>query len=150
MILTCHMVLGAAIAEKTGNPFLGLTFAFLSHYVLDLIPHKEYLKEIKPKRSHTFSNFLKIGTDFIFGTLVLLFFSQNKILALYGGFFAVLPDSINLAYFFPGIVNDKFLKIESVFHGKIIHFWEKKKIFLFWKIASQALVFSISLYFLIQ
>ena len=36
---TPHIVVAAAIATKTGNPYLALTLALFSHFVLDEIPH---------------------------------------------------------------------------------------------------------------
>jgi len=39
MLFTTHTITGAAIGVAAGNPFWGFTFGFLSHFVLDAIPH---------------------------------------------------------------------------------------------------------------
>jgi len=42
MILTTHMLAGAAAASKISNPFLALPLALLSHYLCDFLPHNDY------------------------------------------------------------------------------------------------------------
>jgi hypothetical protein len=148
MIATCHILMGAAIAEKTHNPFLGLFFAFLSHFILDVIPHAEYLTSSEKSQNKSSGKFLKIFFDGFFALIIILFFSQNKILALAGGFFGGLPDALSfLTSFYPkNIISKKY----NTFHIKKLHFLANKKIPLFWRIFSQIFIFFISLYFLSQ
>lgn len=42
MIATSHALIGAAFAASTSNPALGLGLAFISHPLLDLIPHWDF------------------------------------------------------------------------------------------------------------
>lgn len=39
MTATAHALIGAAIAAKVINPYLGIPLAILSHFAADLIPH---------------------------------------------------------------------------------------------------------------
>jgi len=151
MIIICHLLTGAAIVTKIHNPFLSLPLAFLSHYVLDFIPHIEY--ETSPKRSINgkidwIPFFLKIGVDFLIGTLILLVISKNKVLAINGGLLGILGDFDNVIFLFPVLLKNKFLKFYMDFHKKYLHFPENKKIPLWVKISSQITVAIVAIYFL--
>ena len=39
MTLTTHATLGAVIGHATGNPLLAFIFGFISHLLIDMIPH---------------------------------------------------------------------------------------------------------------
>ncbi len=39
MTLTTHATLGAVIGHATGNPLLAFIFGFLSHFLIDMVPH---------------------------------------------------------------------------------------------------------------
>ncbi len=39
MTATAHALIGASIAAKITNPYLGIPLAIISHFVADLIPH---------------------------------------------------------------------------------------------------------------
>lgn len=39
MTLTTHATLGAVIGHATGNPLLAFIFGFISHFLIDMIPH---------------------------------------------------------------------------------------------------------------
>lgn len=110
MLLTPHILVGAAVASKFSNPLLGLLFAFLSHFLLDRIPHWEYsietLKQIKTRGvKFCLPELKKIFID-IFGGCVILIIavhaSSNNIpfwaWAL-GGFFGMLPDGLTALLF---------------------------------------------------
>ena len=149
MILTTHLLVGAAIASKMPQPtFLALVLAFLSHYLLDLLPHSEYLiKNIKGRRWHkSFLDFSKIGIDIGLGTLLILIFSKNAPIIFAAAFLAILPDAFTLLN---SIWPNKVLKIHEDFHTKKIHFLKYKKISLFWRISSQILVLLAAIYFLL-
>ncbi len=152
MIITCHLLAGVAVATKIKIAPLAFILAFLSHYFLDFIPHREYVAFPKyplgEKWGMSSINFLKIVIDFLIGISILLILSENKILALLGGFFAILPDSDSVALIFPSFLKNRFFKIHFDFHLRL-HFFENKKISLFWRIFSQVLVGLISIYFLL-
>lgn len=152
MIITAHLLVGAAVASKTQNPVLGLFFAFLSHYFLDFIPHREYIlfpkSPVRKPLELSLIKYLEIIIDFSIGLSILLFLSKNKILALSGGFFGILPDLDSFAFIFPVLLKNKLFKIVFDFHLNPVHIFENKKIPLFWRIFSQVLVILIAIYFL--
>lgn len=39
MTATAHALIGASIAVKVANPYLGIPLAILSHFIADLVPH---------------------------------------------------------------------------------------------------------------
>jgi len=143
MIATPHLLIGAAIVSKIKFLPLAFLLAFLSHYFLDFLPHWEYSHEnIKERRwKNSFSDFLKVALDISLGVLLIFIFSKNWPLAVVGGFFAILADGpmfINL------IFPNKLLKIFEDFHQKI-HFFENKKISIFWRIFSQVVIVLIAI-----
>ena len=156
MILTPHFLTGAAIINKT-NPFLGIILSFLSHYLLDAIPHSEYsIKNIKNRKwKKSFFDFLKIFFDLFLGILIIFIITKKIFLSLIGGFFAIFPDILTFFYIlFP---QNKILKYHYNFHKKV-HFFNKKeqnsikfknmnfseKIYFLFKIFSQIVVFLIA------
>ena len=98
MILTAHIVTGAAIASGIPNPLLGVPLALLSHFFLDMIPHNAYsIVNIKGGRwSRAFPDFLRVGADIFFGFLLVYLFSARETIAFIGAFSAIMPDGIAL------------------------------------------------------
>jgi len=164
MILTVHILTGAAILAKTQNPILGFLFAFLSHFVLDTIPHQQYpVNNITGRQwQESKADFLKIVLDLLLGFLIVLFlicfisqgqsFTSEKQLQIFlGGFSGVLADAFTLLYFlFPKI---KFLEMFYNFHQKIhiFNFKNETSPTFLRKVGlgSQILISFISIYFLL-
>lgn len=129
MVFTPHFLVGVAIVSKIQNPALGLSLAFLSHYILDLIPHVEYsIDNIHKKQwRKSYIDFLKIFFDFCLGIIIALFFTKN-LLAILGGFLALLPDFfIFLSILFGNSKKylGRALRAHHDFHKDVIHFWEQ-------------------------
>lgn len=116
MVLTTHAVGGAATAILLRRyPVLGLIAAFISHFVLDAIPHWHYpLRSLHRDKNQrltsrvTFNRkFLRdvvvTGLDSALGValvldIVLVFKPQFVGLALAGAICGVLPDFLQLIY----------------------------------------------------
>lgn len=147
MILTPHLLLGAAIASKIEYAPLAILLAFLSHYFLDLIPHIEYpIDNIEKKQwRKSLPDILRVFWDFSFGILLILIFSNNQPIIFICAFFAVLPDGFSFLNYF---LSNKILNIYNNVHHKKIHFLKNKKISVFWRISSQLLVIFISIFLL--
>lgn len=144
MILTAHLLTGAALVSEIQTVPLALVLAFLSHYFLDSIPHQEYsIDNIINKRwKKTFFDFTKVFLDISFGVLLICIFRESPLLLL-GAFLAILPDGFSLLY----LIRPKNLEFHQSFHQKL-HFSETKKIPLFWKIFSQLIVCILAILFL--
>lgn len=147
MILIPHLLFGAAIASKIEYAPLAIILAFLSHYLLDLIPHAEYpIENIEKKQwRKVLLDVLKVSVDFFLGTLLIFIFSNNQPIIYVCAFFAILSDGLSLLNsFFP----NRILKMHSDFHRKKIHFLKYKKISIFWRIFSQMIIVAISIFFM--
>ena len=85
MILTPHAIIGASLVNIFPNdPALGFGLAFFSHYVLDMLPHKDY----------DIDNFLETETKTVKSifhnagaALHLLFISLDFIVAIFYVFY---------------------------------------------------------------
>ena len=147
MILTPHLLLGAAIASKIEYAPLAIILAFLSHYLLDLIPHIEYSIDNIEKNQwqKSLPDISRVFLDFSFGILLILIFSNNQPIIFACAFFAILPDGLSLLNY---SFSNKILKIYGNIHQKKIHFLKHKKISFSWRILSQLLVILISIFLL--
>ncbi|MCX6702284.1 MAG: hypothetical protein NTW60_00180, partial [Candidatus Wolfebacteria bacterium] len=119
MILTAHMLTGGAIGRLVPqNPLLAFILGFLSHFILDAIPHSEYeLKSlIRNKENHEAQdmvlgkNFARdifvIGLDFFLGIFLCLVIFKNgvgifdpSLSMLSGALGGALPDALQFLYF---------------------------------------------------
>ena len=97
MILTAHLLTGAAIASKVSNPAGAIILAFLSHYFLDLLPQIEYsVKSIRERRwQKSFQDFFKVALDFFSGILLILLFSNNQPIIFVAALVAIVPDGLH-------------------------------------------------------
>lgn len=116
MILSTHMVAGAMIgAVAAHNLPMAAAAGFMSHFILDTIPHWDYkIGSIEQKgvvvdndmnvRSRAFIiDLCKIGFDFLIGlTLIAIAFSSYPsyiiIGALVGGIMGMIPDPLQFVY----------------------------------------------------
>ena len=118
MILVTHTVVGGALAGATGaNPAIAFVIGFVSHFVLDAIPHWDYnLKSSKKDpngdelkndivldRRFIF-DLLKIGGDFLLGIILALIIvgghaRGGNLAVICGALGGVFPDILQFAYF---------------------------------------------------
>jgi len=117
MILAKHAVAGAALASLTpDNPAIGFITGFLSHFVLDAIPHWDYDLESETEDKNDEMNneilinkkflkdiFKKIGPDIAAGCLIsylifCLYFKISIIAVLCGAAGGIVPDALQLVY----------------------------------------------------
>ncbi|OGG18610.1 hypothetical protein A3D05_01905 [Candidatus Gottesmanbacteria bacterium RIFCSPHIGHO2_02_FULL_40_24] len=42
MLYTPHLLTGALVMKYSANPYIGLFSAFISHFILDLMPHNDF------------------------------------------------------------------------------------------------------------
>lgn len=136
MILTPHIIFGAAVGSNFQNPLIAFLASMISHYFLDSFKHwdysfdnlKNYLNLLRVKAENkenanfnlAAKDFFKIAFDFSLGFLILIYFlNQDPQLfkILLSGFFGALPDGFQILHFvFPKI----FLKHQE-FHD-FMHF----------------------------
>lgn len=156
MILTPHLLFGAAIASQFKNPFLAISLAFLGHYLLDVIPHNEYpIENIKKKQwRKILPDISMVSTDFLLGIFLIFIFSNNQPIIYVCAFFSILSDGLNLLSLFS---SNKILKAHNYFHHEKIHFLSNRelsqaktqceiRISFFWRVLTQTTVIIISIF----
>lgn len=164
MILTPHIIVGAAIGAKTQDLGLIVILGLLSHIILDKIPHWDYdlpavfrefrkNKKIKP----LLSDFIKMAIDITIGLLIvfLIIWYKNFLnfdylpFILFGIFISLLPDIIlGFAFLFRNKIAKKINKISDFLHYKINKKQKEGKI-TFLGLITQIIVIIISCVFLL-
>lgn len=99
MLTVPHTLVGVAIVSHLNNPYLSLPLAFLSHYLLDMIPHWNWRPELKP------FSLLGIFLDGSLSMALLFFFvgrAETPYLVLAGGLLPMVVDVFDVPYYFFG------------------------------------------------
>lgn len=113
MTATAHALVGGAIAASIQNPALGIPLAFISHPLLDAIPHWDFGDKWRTKPKIRL--FAETAADTIFGVaLSYLIFGQNIPLWYFGicVFVSEVWDLIESPYWF---LNWKFFPFSHVY-----------------------------------
>lgn len=130
MTLGAHTIVGGSLgALILGHPLLGFCIGFLSHFLLDAIPHYDYkILSLEQKGNTKLDIDMKFGKLFLFDMFriggdiaiglfgVFLFFFDGTAIpgaVLAGAFGAVLPDILQFVYFKLG---GKPLRFLQTFH----------------------------------
>jgi len=134
MLEFSHSLAGAFIAYQVPNPAVSLPACLLSHFILDLIPHwNPSLSDDKKRFGRVSSKtFLIILVDSFVGLVLGLTLAYRKLpyldqslVVIMGSFLAVLPDLLEMPYFFFCIDNPlikKLRKFQSSHQFKV-SFW---------------------------
>ena len=120
MLSTPHLLAGAAIARAIPNPVISLPAAFLSHFVLDAVPHWDG----SPEAPFSKKVIGAASADYIFGASLIFLLTQgstNQGIILAGAFVATSPDFILALsrHFQPRLASLKPLKSFNTFHSRI-------------------------------
>ncbi len=120
MILTTHILSGAALGASVKNPHAVAGLAVILHFLLDTLPHGDYLN----KKSR-FKEFWKVAVDLAIGlgaVAAIFFFRDPTPKDIFniciGIFFSLLPDGTTLLY----MMGMKFLKPLKKFHEKLHYY----------------------------
>ena len=154
MLATPHFLVGAAIATKVPEVWPAALAALLLHFILDAIPHKDYLG--KPRLTPA-NIWLTIGDAVL--ALVLFFVLVKPSVWMYAfgiGIVAVLPDVVELpGHFWPKWWEVSGIKQLHYWHGKILQrgrellFKKESPPDWFWGILPQVLVVAAAIYFIL-
>ena len=123
MTATNHALTGALIGFSVSDPFIAIPLAFISHFVLDIVPHfgsntknDDWVKSINFK--------ILLAVDIIFciilGLAILILRPRNYLLAFICAIIATSPDLVHLKRFI-NVNKDKTHKPNwfEVFSGRI-------------------------------
>jgi len=143
MILSVHLIAGAALGAKVHNLWLLFLASLVLHFIVDALPHWEYsTDEIeKPSKKNFLIFAAKVSTDLLFGLFIVFFFFRQSpyfFHSLFGAFVSLLPDGF---LFLAMILPKRFkrltglLKKINAFHY-LVHFKKNKK-FPIWGITTE-------------
>jgi len=136
MILTSHAVFGAAVASLVpDHPVEAFSLAFLSHFILDVIPHRDYdLLSIEPgscgkiqiidtliKKFRLIRDVLLVLFDGLFGVCLSFMFFFDPVhpwIFFIGAVSSLIPDFLTFLYL---IIKHKPLVLFKKFHLDYIH-----------------------------
>ena len=153
MLETPHAIVAASIAVKIGNPYLAIPLSFISHFVLDEVPHWNPhitsktgdVKVIDPK------SFKLILADSILALVSGIYIAasvlpdtRKALLILVCCFVAVLPDLVEAPYIF--------LNYKKEWIHKWL-FFQKKHQFntnIVWGLITQVLTIAAAIWWIIQ
>lgn len=118
MLLATHAIVGAAVGRFFPKyPFLAFIFAFISHFLIDAIPHWDYplksftrdknnpkdlMKADMPWSKNFIRDLVIIAIDLISGLILALYIFETtefNSAILWGALGAVLPDALQFVYF---------------------------------------------------
>lgn len=122
MVITPHLLAGAVIGAHSPNVWAAFCFGLISHYLLDALPHWEYLDNLK--MNGKLKMFAKISLDFIIGVIIifaLIWDYPQKLIIISALIGSLLPDALE---FFYANFKMKWLKFFHDFHNKI-HYYKK-------------------------
>lgn len=126
MVELPHVLVGAAIATKVSNPFLGITLAFASHFILDLIPHSNphiytELKKQGKLQGKTIRWVILDSASALIAGLAIASFSlpdlNKALVVVLASFFAVLPDLLEAPYYFLGTKHPWIVRLVEFEHS---------------------------------
>jgi hypothetical protein len=112
MLLTPHTLIGMAIAQFIGNPFLAAPICFGAHFLCDKIPHWDLYSNTDNDDGSRTQGWRLFGfvVDFGFALSLgwLLFYRQaflfgnfgNAVTLISGAIFSNLPDALEAPYIF--------------------------------------------------
>ena len=150
MILTSHVLAGAAAGKAVGNPWAAVLLGILLHYILDAIPHVDAGLLAKNKKL----KYAIASIDVIISFALLLYafnFKQqfNNGAILFGGIGAIIPDALdNLPYFSDRLHKISFFNKIYLFHEKIQYFSKKERVNIPLGITTQIIIILMSIYIL--
>lgn len=116
MTLTTHAIVGAAAAQLfPSRPWLAFSAGFISHFVIDTIPHRDYslssimeeagdpMSTDMPINKNSIKDFLKVSFDAVLGIILASFIFTNfyqsaLLLAVIGALGGIVPDGLQFAY----------------------------------------------------
>jgi hypothetical protein len=118
------MAVGLWVTQVVPNPLISLPLALGSHYVLDLIPHNDYIYFHLGngfKRLHESPlSWVMLGMGFGFSTY-LAFHAGNPLTALIGASLGILPDVTMALTKRIWFLDNPFVRLFNWFHNEFAH-----------------------------
>ncbi|MDI6778459.1 MAG: hypothetical protein QMD77_04710 [Patescibacteria group bacterium] len=121
MILTTHILSGAALGANVQNPWVVAGLSVVLHFFLDLFPHGDYLnKKSRLREFWKVAVDLTVGFSIITAAIFIRGLTSNDGLdtrnIAVGVFFSLFPDATTFFYIW---MKMKFLKPVKYFHERL-------------------------------
>lgn len=119
MTALTHAVVGGRLSMSQSNPILAFGLSLLSHFLLDILPHNDYLYFSLPSRKGRIILFSPVSVSLTFTALLIifsLFFWEKDYRVLTGALAGVLPDLITVALSKTGRADSLFNRLHSLIH----------------------------------
>lgn len=124
MFVSVHAAAGGTIGLFAQNPISAFFWGFLSHFLLDLIPHgdEKIFQKIFLNRQNTIKCFLMFFLDAL-GTIFLTFFFFQNFFEHFGNLFfgiigGILPDCLQtISFLSKGKLFKKFAQLHDGLHS---------------------------------
>ncbi len=150
MVLLPHMLIGAVIGSKFDNLWIIFIFGIISHFLTDMLPHWDYVEDLKQELKTKFWRLIiKLSLDF-FGGLALIYFafqsSHSLIPILVGTAGAILPDFLVFIDYLCQVflkTKSRVLGLSYAFHQKV-HYPKKYENFKI-DFASETIILALTL-----
>lgn len=143
MTATGHALIGASLATQITNPVIGLPIIFLSHFVVDKVPHWDVMtnKKNKTKQQIVAETIADVILGFLLVALIFIFYLQspNPMYIFVSAFVSQLPDFLEFPYVILGLKifpSYEDYKIQSWIHDV----WFNARLQAPWGIVTQAVV----------
>lgn len=148
MILLAHATTGAIIGLKFHNPFIVILLSFISHFVLDRLPHWNYDVPKNPNIKAFLNMLPDIITTVVVYLVFILIYPSSWLIISIGVTFAILPDFLSLSLYIPKVkkIMLPFLKFHKLIQNEISKKYNKA----FWGLLSQTLYLTILILFFIK
>lgn len=156
MLTTPHLLIGMYLVSKIPSPWVAIPAAFFSHFLFDCcVPHwNPHLYTEKNKTGQVSKQSLKIiFADGLIGCLLALFILwpffreglwQKFFITGLGGFMAILPDIMEIPYYF---LNSKRRLFKRYIRFEHEH---QFNISPFWGVLTQAIFVALVFYLLVK
>lgn len=142
MILLVHALVGATIGSYITNYWLIFLLAVASHFLLDIIPHRDYNTEPLENGMDVTSwpTLVKVALDLGTGIILVLVFTWNspvKNMIFWGMISSIFPDGLT---FLTWRTKNPLLEKITYLHRNIFHTKDNKKTPLLWGISIQIII----------
>lgn len=125
MFYIVHILAGAVIAKFFPNILLIIILGLISHFLIDIIPHKDSISDRNSfKKTYKFKftkkTIIFVSIDIIISLLVILYLQIyfKSLLMLFAIFISLLPDIVKIGYL-TRLKDNKFFKKYLLFHSRI-------------------------------
>ncbi len=167
MLFTSHAIAGAALGATTGNPYTAILLGFISHHVLDAVPHFDQGTFYKQQTGPNYLNSRSIEhPDFKFSTrdwivlfldwsvsailfaVIFVYSPANLSVAIFGALGGLLPDIIDSSPLWSKKLREKMLIVSKYHKFHEFFHWTIVKDSIFLGLATQVIVVMGTLFYL--